>query len=206
MEESLSCLIARTQSELEPLRSIDYCRTNRVNGFEGCRDYGKHGCTFDGYYLATYSPEGLCLKCELRQFPDHFHGCLFCGRGMKYGEYCSRCTWAFDKWASRLFSPHITTSSQSHALQKGLFRLHHGNPSKPKRIAVRTKELSDRGEYKWPGFYVGPGKWVTPDPEQLSQYVTLADLTPKNRALVLARELTKCGIVIERDPQFIEGV
>lgn len=34
------------------------------HGFEGCSR-----CDFGGFYLCTYSKEGLCTKCEIKEFP-----------------------------------------------------------------------------------------------------------------------------------------
>jgi len=34
-------------------------RLNKTNGFEGCKNFG-HGCNEAGFYLETYSDEGLC--------------------------------------------------------------------------------------------------------------------------------------------------
>lgn len=49
-------------------------RTNSY-GFQGCKK-----CSFDGVYGYTYSPEGLCQKCEFQQYPNRFTACLFCRR------------------------------------------------------------------------------------------------------------------------------
>lgn len=45
-------------------------------GFEGCKNKAK--CGFNGFYLASYSPEGLCDDCEFKQFPKRYVACLFC--------------------------------------------------------------------------------------------------------------------------------
>ncbi len=47
-------------------------------GFQGCKNIAQ--CGFDGFYLCTYSPEGLCSDCEFEQFPERFVACLFCRR------------------------------------------------------------------------------------------------------------------------------
>jgi hypothetical protein len=77
-------------SEFQKMMVADRSRRSRTNGFQGCKNLGK-GCDFDGFYLATYSPEGLCSKCELKEFPFRYQGCAFCGEAIRYSIFCWGC-------------------------------------------------------------------------------------------------------------------
>ena len=104
----------------------------RINGYQGCVNYGKqiidtpegpldlgNACNFDGYYLAEYSREGLCSECEQKQFPERYHGCLFCRCPLKNdcGPSCLWCEVGFQKWGSKLFK------SKGKYYDRGLFCL-----------------------------------------------------------------------------------
>jgi hypothetical protein len=67
-------------SEFRWVITVDQSWRSRTNGFQGCKNLGR-GCDFNGFYLATYSPGGLCGKCELKQFPDIYIGSAPCGKG-----------------------------------------------------------------------------------------------------------------------------
>lgn len=51
-------------------------RSNNTGGFQGCKN--KEVCGFDGFYLARYSPDGLCDNCNFKEHPERFVACLFC--------------------------------------------------------------------------------------------------------------------------------
>lgn len=60
-------------------------RRNGSNGFQGC--INKTRCGSYGFYLAKYSKEGLCERCESYQFPERFISCPFCrGPMRKYDD------------------------------------------------------------------------------------------------------------------------
>lgn len=52
----------RGDKEFPKMCAARVAASNREHGFQGCVNLGK-GCDFDGFYLATYSPEGECGKC-----------------------------------------------------------------------------------------------------------------------------------------------
>src|SRR5205814_4778745 len=89
-------------TEAEKLVYANRARMENVDGFQGCANLGK-GCDFEGYYLCSYSEEGLCKKCELKTYPDRFTGCGFCGKANQYTSFCWSCQRHFKKWLFDLF-------------------------------------------------------------------------------------------------------
>jgi hypothetical protein len=81
-------------SELYKIKVACKSRKKLTNGFQGCTNNGR-GCDFDGFYLCTYSPEGLCKDCESKQFPERYHGCCFCRKAIKYSLTCGNCEEGF---------------------------------------------------------------------------------------------------------------
>ena len=192
----------------------------RINGYQGCVNYGKQFidtpvkhpkgvtlqtptgtldlgivCNFDGYYLARYSPEGLCTKCELRQFPDRFHGCSFCRSPLSKdsGPSCLWCSTGFEKWGCNLFK------SKGKYYEQGLFRLATyglNNSFRSCPFITRTDCLSE-----WPGFYCGNNKWVIPDADKLKDKCDISDITWENSCHVIHRELLKLGIDVTANTQ-----
>ena len=82
------------------------CRANSNGGFEGCKNYRlSKGCNYTGHLGATYSTEGLCSACELKEFPDRFTSCIFCNVSMfNFGFYqCSDCRYGIEVWLFDLF-------------------------------------------------------------------------------------------------------
>lgn len=72
----------------------------KIHGFQGCKN--QKVCGFDGFYLAQYSPEGLCSDCEFNRFPDRFVACLFCRQpnskiGDSKSNNCLMCCGNFKK-------------------------------------------------------------------------------------------------------------
>lgn len=65
-------------SEFAKMKRAQQSRRKQEDGFQGC--VNKATCGFGGYYLAEYSPEGLCNDCELQRFPERYVACLFCRR------------------------------------------------------------------------------------------------------------------------------
>lgn len=60
-----------------------------TDGFQGCVEC-KHG-----FYLATYSKEGLCTSCEFIHFPQRFYPCPCCRRANSTSHtfLCTSCDW-----------------------------------------------------------------------------------------------------------------
>lgn len=78
-------------SEFHKLESAQKAKDHQTDGFEGCRN--KKICKYNGFYAATYSPEGLCSTCEFKQYPERFIACAFCRRpakntGIYYRSIC----------------------------------------------------------------------------------------------------------------------
>jgi hypothetical protein len=63
-------------SELSTIKCARDSSRKGIRGFQGCANQKK--CGFDGFYLAQYSPEGLCNDCEFEQYPERFVACAFC--------------------------------------------------------------------------------------------------------------------------------
>ena len=72
----------RNENEMdcEPWESAIRSRIKGTNGFQGC--VNKERCRQYGFYLNTYSKEGLCEECECDQFPERFVACPFCRQPM----------------------------------------------------------------------------------------------------------------------------
>lgn len=78
-------LFGSWESEFEKMEFAQKCARERRHGFEGCANKDK--CGFEGFYLAKYSPEGLCTECEFESYPERFIACPFCRRPtQKYHE------------------------------------------------------------------------------------------------------------------------
>lgn len=66
----------RNNSEIQAEACARKSRVQKTNGFQGCRN--KAQCGFEGFYLASYSIEGLCSECELEVHPERFGACISC--------------------------------------------------------------------------------------------------------------------------------
>jgi hypothetical protein len=64
------------ENELSKLEIAALSRAQKVNGSQVCKQQKE--CGDSGYYLATYSKEGLCSNCEFKQYPERFVACVFC--------------------------------------------------------------------------------------------------------------------------------
>ncbi len=68
-------------SEFETMLCAAQSRNEQANGLQGC--INKEKCDEYGFYLAEYSPEGLCKKCEFNHHPERFIACLLCRKPTK---------------------------------------------------------------------------------------------------------------------------
>jgi hypothetical protein len=195
-----------SDSELRRMEIAIKYKNARTGGFQGCSNFG-NGCDFNGFYLAQYSPEGLCNNCELKQFPNRYRGCLFCGRAIQYGLICHPCQDGFKKWAFDLF---YTEGVNSNHLELGIFVFvrmemrdsHQYQQKVRQRCPIKVFELAGL-RHKWPGFYAGQDQWVKPDPNELREKIDITDLIWENKSDVIERELKKIGISIYDEIQYI---
>lgn len=206
-------------SEWEKMSFAENAREKGTFGFQGCVNYG-NGCDFAGFYLAHYSKEGLCHECELKQFPERFHGCFFCrcAMGGYFNTICINCQIEFNSWALNLFynknqnsktttlvlikGPDETNNHKFYDLVKsGLGFLNFGKMSrKVKEVPFIHQRLAVY-EKNWPGFYAGDNKWIKPDPFELKKNIDISDITWDTQRKVLKRELLKLGINVFKDIQ-----
>lgn len=176
-------------------------RQNRTNGFQGCVNYGK-GCDFAGFYLCTYSREGLCTDCEIKEFPDRFYGCCFCRKAINYGRICYHCEREFEKWLEDLFlnQNEVKDWRFRQTVEQGIYRLMH-HDHKAKKLPLLIQQQS-RYDDKWPGFHLGGLKWTKIDPVSLRNNIDISDITWDDSREILERELCKVGIRIYEEVQF----
>lgn len=180
------------------------CKRSRSGGFEGCSN---EKCDFRGFYLCTYSKEGLCTDCESERFPDRFYGCIFCRKPCKkiLGKYC--CCWiGFCEW---IYSS-ITSNKPERISydKKNFFNTMNKvvNIAKekmeapfPPLIFDKTDKEHPRNGYDWPGFYKGDKKWVKPN---ITINVTMeGDYLKEKDYESIYDELTKNGIFIHKEIQ-----
>ncbi len=167
--------------------SSDYARIahgNRDMGFQGCSNLGK-GCDFNGFYLCSYSEEGLCKNCEIDEYPERFHGCIFCRRVHHGGYCCYSCSDGFYKWVMR-----NTNIDENLAVHK----LCHNNR---KIVSLPFINKNKNLFHGWPGFYVGNDEWIKPDMKMKTNKVVTFD----NNHEVLEELLNENGIDIYAEIQ-----
>lgn len=101
---------------------------------------------------SIFSPENLCIDCEIRTYPDRFHGCGFCKRPIREKFSCMICSSGFVEWVRNVIQPIDSLSMIIRQSAGGLLdRSIHDLPIEHHKFIVRN----DDGYYKWPGFYAG---------------------------------------------------
>jgi hypothetical protein len=187
-------------SEWDKIEFAQKSRHNRTYGFQGCANLNK-GCDFNGFYLCTYSPEGLCEDCELKQFPERFYGCCFCRRAIRYGRMCYNCDREFSKWLDLVFLNHENKDWRfRQTVEQGIYRLMH-HDHKAKKLPFLIQQQSKYND-KWPGFHLGDLKWIMIDPILLRDKIDISDIKWDDSREVLERELKKVGISLYEEIQF----
>ena len=194
-------------SEEEKMQFVLMSKIARTNGFEGCINYGKE-CHENGFYLCTYSREGLCDDCELKYFPNRFHGCLGCRRAHRYSWFCHSCSTGLEKWLFNLFYNKNENSKSTSAIYRegdnetnnwnlwqiiknGVFSLVHKHDKIDVPILFMEK-CQFNGE--WPGFYQGNKQWFIPIITK--DKINISDINWDNKEEILLRELEKNNIFI----------
>lgn len=148
-----------SSSEFRKLSAACRAKQEKKRGFEGCSD---PDCNFDGYYLCTYSKEGLCSDCEQEQFPDRYIGCLFCRNPCKVKNYvCLTCSAAFDKWIKNNAMINVTDTDNvsNWTLQFNREMARHSILNSMNSANHSFIAQENKGFYDWPGFYRGDNKW-----------------------------------------------
>jgi len=54
--------------------------------YRGCINY--KGKNRDKFSYPIFTKEELCEDCELKQYPERYKGCCFCGKAIKYSLMC----------------------------------------------------------------------------------------------------------------------
>lgn len=197
-------------SEINKLFFAEKCRKKGTHGFQGCVNFGK-GCKESGYYLVTYSKEGLCHDCELKQFPERWYGCIFCRKAINFNNACHSCEQGFKSWASEFFK--IMKKHPKSKINETEDRRSFIHDTRYVRYLITDNDqaqklpflVAERPDYwgQWPGFHVGGLKWVKPDPHDFDQPIDMSDMISENFIKVYVRELEKFGIFIYNDVQIL---
>ncbi len=189
-EKHIASLVASKDSEFASMSSAIEGKLNRDSGFEGCKE-----CDFKGFYFCPYSKEGLCEECEVKRFPERFHGCLFCRTYRKYSGVCLDCTSDIQQWFRCMAEGEEYNPKEYDPLcnnvTMGMFSLLN---EKKYQIQIPFINIERDPFAKWPGFYCGNQKWKIPVFKK--EQIDVSDITRKNGAQVVERELEKLGIHI----------
>ena len=196
---TISANLMATDSELCTLMCAMDSRQQGTHGFQGCKNYG-HGCDYGGFYLASYSGEGLCGDCELKQFPHRFRGCPFCGRAIRYSTFCWECSHSFSEWLFNVFYSKNPNSESS--IKIGIYGLVNRSTHKvPVRYMKRGRLPRFDNSDQWKGFHAGDEQYTWIDPFEFKKHVDISDITWDNKEDVLLRELEKNDIHIYEEIQ-----
>ena len=188
--------------EIQKEPQVNNSRRKKTRGFQGCKN--KEACGFTGFYLCTYSREGLCDECECEQFPERFHGCMFCRNKQKHNSVCSTCKSGFEGYIKE-----NVNFSHKRVYGQPTFRLSRRKSNHPFISANEFKELRfvelNRFTKEWPGFYAGINEegdhqWVRPSLRENGENVTLT-VTWENCHEVLDEFLKEKGIYLENEIQ-----
>lgn len=103
--------------------------------------------------IQIFCTEELCIDCEIKKYPERFHGCGFCKRPIRERFSCTICSEGFVEWVKTSMHPMDTLSefvrrSASDLVNRSIYDLYDLDNS---QFIMRE----DDGYYKWPGFYAG---------------------------------------------------
>ncbi|VBB17626.1 hypothetical protein YASMINEVIRUS_89 [Yasminevirus sp. GU-2018] len=113
--------------------------------------------------INMFSPESLCIDCEIRLYPDRFHGCGFCKRPIREKFSCTICSHGFAEWVRESMYPmdQISEMVKKSASDLVNVSIHNLPIIENRQFIMRT----DDGYYTWPGFYGGvTNRFAKPDP------------------------------------------
>jgi hypothetical protein len=191
MNDDIALSFATSQGEYLSMKRALQEKRNRSGGFQGC--VNKEKCGFEGFYLCRYSEEGLCKNCEIEQFPERYHGCMFCRRPQMYIDVCLECKSGFENWVEK----YTDIIEKSHC-----YITVHRLCSNENKI-VNHKFIIHPAEpifYKWPGFYCGEKKWIIP--EFTNKLCSSKEITYGNSSDLLLELLETNGIHIYNEIQY----
>lgn len=94
------------------------------------------------------SPDGLCLKCEIHEHPERFHGCAFCRRPLRNLYACTVCRLGFTEWLNGMGLDN--NHNHSHSVMSKI--IGSGYIANREFVYIESQSLTD---YEWPGFYAG---------------------------------------------------
>lgn len=176
----------------------------KTDGFQGCINYG-NDCNFDGFYLATYSTEGMCKRCEIKSFPERFKACILCkmvatkAENSKQIPYCYACKSRLEDWLIKVFKTERNTGSTVAIGIHSLISKYVAYDEKP-----LIYEIRNCFDPIFVGLYTevdsGNYPWQIPDPS--SMIIDISDITWENKMEVVERELFKNNIKIHESIQF----
>jgi len=103
--------------------------------------------------INIFSVEGMCIDCEIMNYPERFHGCGFCRRPIREKFSCTICTDGFVEWVKAYVYPmdnfsELIKRSAPDLIDYTIYNL-------PQIQNTKFILRVDDGYYKWPGFYAG---------------------------------------------------
>lgn len=106
--------------------------------------------------LQPFSREGLCIDCEINDFPQRFHGCIYCRNPMCCSNICLKCNIGFNKWIEKYVRV-INYSNDKLMLINDLMSIHE------KLAQYANFPFIKNNTNNWPGFYAGNNNWIIPN-------------------------------------------
>jgi hypothetical protein len=98
------------------------------------------------------SSENLCLKCEISEYPDRFHGCAFCRRPLRNIFACSTCRIGFTEWIKDIIQPdNVILSGIRNQAKNIVKRIIQSGFIENREFIYRERQMM----FEWPGFYIG---------------------------------------------------
>jgi len=186
--------------EYDKMYAARTAAANNERGFEGCVNKGKkYGCTFDGFYLAEYSKEGECRKCERKSHPERFHGCLFCRSPDTLKWTCGGCDDGFSEWMHKTFK---IIKHKDDVFRHGVFLIQSGSIKAgcPNEIQSYPPDFKHSSYGGWRGFVSDykDGQYTFTIPKFTDKQISavLKPYTWDNVAFVLLECLKELGISV----------
>lgn len=100
------------------------------------------------------SPDGLCLSCEIVEYPGRFHGCAFCRKPLRNMFSCTICRQGFTNWIiTTILSEHMNIIMLRKRANKLANKIIESGYIQNKEFIYR--ESQSFLDTEWPGFYAG---------------------------------------------------